>query len=90
MLAFKDFAPQQTAPSALFKAAEFESLEAVVAAVNAWIEIESIAVVNVETVVLPNLLASRHGGTADPNVAVMPGFAGSWNQFVRVWYRVSK
>jgi hypothetical protein len=88
MIAFKDFAPQQTSPPGLLKAAEFESLVATVAAANAWIDGHGIDVVYVETVVLPNVWSPHSSGTDDPNQILQGGFAEAWNQFVRVWYRV--
>jgi len=89
MLAFKDFAPQQTSPGGFLKTAKFEPLDAAVAAANAWIDGHGIDVVNVETVVLPNVWSPHSAGTADPNQTLLSGLAEAWNQFVRVWYRVA-
>ena len=86
MIAYRDFAPTQISAAALFKSAKYESLDHTLETANAWIRTNSINVLNVETVVLPNLCVSE--GTADTNLVLMPDFAEAWNQFFRVWYRV--
>jgi len=88
MIAYRDFVPTQISAPALFKLAKYESLDETLEAANAWIRTNSINVLNVETVVLPNLCAPYSEGTADPNLVLQPGFAESWNQFFRIWYRV--
>jgi hypothetical protein len=89
MIAFRDFVPSQLAAPALMKPGTYESLEQVLTAANAWIDSQNIDVLNVETVVLPNLWTPHSGGSADPNRVLQPGFAEAWNQFIRVWYRAS-
>ena len=85
MIAFQDFVPQQTAPGGMLHRAEYETFEAAVAAANVWIQQNSIRVLHVETVVLPNIWSSYAQGTADANLSSL-GDVGRWNQFVRVWY----
>ncbi len=87
MIEYRDFAPKQLAAGGLFKAATFDTLSAAVLAANEWIAANGIDVINVETVVLPNLWTSGSMGTADANRILQSGFAQSWNQFIRVWYR---
>jgi hypothetical protein len=70
------------------KQATYESLEQTVATANEWIKANQIDVVNVETVVLPNLWSPYASGTGDPSMVLQPGFSEAWNQFIRVWYRV--
>lgn len=88
MLAYKDCAPKQISPVGLLKAAEYESFNEAVAAANAWIERKGVDVINVETVVLPSLSGPHSEGSTDPNVVLQPSFAATWNQFIRVWYRI--
>jgi hypothetical protein len=85
MLAFRDFAPEVVKEGRWFTPPTFESLEAALKAANAWIAEESINVVNVETVVLPNIHAPFEEGTQDPELA-QANYA-RWYQFIRVWYR---
>ena len=87
MLRYQDFVPKMTKPAAFLSPAEHESFDAALTAANRWIKENEIRVVNVETVVLPNLWTSGSMGTADGNRILQPGFAQSWNQFIRVWYR---
>jgi hypothetical protein len=91
MLVFRDFVPRQLqAPrlglSAKALQGEFESLESALAAANAWLAGAGVEVVNVETVVLPNLWNNWEEGSQDP---VLGGSSGAmyWHQFIRVWYR---
>ena len=87
MIEYRDFAPKQLAAAGFIKSASFDTLDAAVAAANEWIAAANIDVINVETVVLPNLWTPHSQGTVDPNRVLQSGFAESWNQFVRVWYR---
>jgi hypothetical protein len=48
---------------------------------------ENIEVVNIETVVLPNIHDELEEGSMDTNLDTMSNSTSSWNQFVRVWYR---
>ncbi len=88
MIAYRDFVPTQISPAALFKSAKYESLDHTLETANAWIRTNSINVLNVETVVLPNLCWSE--GTADTkNFVLQTAVAeATKNQFFRVWYRV--
>jgi hypothetical protein len=90
MLAFKDFVPKQLkAPhfglSAEAQQGSYESLEVALAAANAWVREENVTLVNVETVVLPNLWANWEQGSADPVLGVGTT-TPLWHQFIRVWY----
>jgi hypothetical protein len=91
MLQYRDFVPQQLqAPRLGFSATamqgQYEDLDAALAAANAWLSGTAVELVNVETVVLPNLWADWEQGTKD---AALGGTSGSpsWHQFIRIWYR---
>lgn len=82
MYHFKDFAPQVVKKS--FFKTEYESFEEALDAANAWIRDQKVEVLNIETVVLPNM--RRGGGT--PDTGYTSSESGSyWYQFVRVWYK---
>lgn len=85
MIHFKDFAPQITKRS--FFKVEFESFAKALADANHWIETNRIDVVNIETVVLPEMWDEE--GTADVNLRTRDDFPNDWYQFIRVWYRRS-
>jgi hypothetical protein len=83
-LAFKDFKPE-IKEKGFFKTT-YESLNAALQRANDWIGTENPEVLNVETVVLPNL--HKEEGSEDPDLYSRGDFPTSWHQFVRVWYKV--
>lgn len=69
MITFKDFVPE-----------EHEQFDAIVERVNGWVHDNGVRVINLETVVLPNI--ERTSDTEiyqDPNDTY-------WYQFIRLWY----
>ena len=89
MLAFQDFVPKQIrAPRLSFNVAdlhgEYESFDAALAAAHAWVEENQVRVINVETVVLPNLWSPYEEGSRDP--AIIANDGATFHQFIRVWY----
>lgn len=99
MIGCRDFAPRQLTPlvppGALFAwvslmnmQGEYESFDSALAAANAWIGEERIEVINVETVVLPNIWQPSEEGTRDAGLRT--GDLAVWHQFVRVWYRTDR
>jgi hypothetical protein len=87
MIEFRDFTPRVLSEAALFKAAEYESFDAAVAAANQWIRDNKIRVINIETVVLPNIWSRWEEGTTDTSLGTSGDSPSHWHQFVRVWYR---
>ena len=87
MLYFRDFVPKMLAAPKLFKAGEYESIEAAMVAANEWIRESGIRVVNVETVVLPNIWSRFEEGTSDVALATSGEMPSHWHQFIRVWYQ---
>ena len=47
-----------------------------------------VEVVNVETIVLPNIHSPHEDGTADPSLHVSGDHGSRWYQVFRVWYKV--
>lgn len=83
-LACRDFIPAVVKGG--FFASTYEPLDAVVARANDWMRTSGARVINVETVVLPNLDAAVG---ADANAIRTSGeMASHWFQVVRVWYEV--
>ena len=87
MICFKDFLPQMLEPPTLLRVAEYESFDQAVIAANLWIKEHDIDVVNMETVVLPNLWSRYEEGTTDSSIGTSGDSPSHWHQFVRVWYR---
>ncbi len=86
MIIFRDFVAKVITPGGLLKQPELENLDVVVMRANEWILQEKIKVVNIETVVLPNLHSTREEGTGDTYIVTSGEYTTIWNQFVRVWY----
>lgn len=87
MIAFKDFLPRQLRAPGFLSDAQHETFEAAVAAANEWIAARSVRVINVETVVLPNLWGPDEEGTGDAAVrTAAEDYSSTWHQFLRVWY----
>ena len=87
MIEFRDFVPDVVSEAAFFKAAEYESLEAAVTAANQWINEFKIKVINIETVVLPNIWSRWEEGSTDTSLGTSGDSPSHWHQFIRVWYR---
>jgi hypothetical protein len=85
MIVFRDFVAKVLTPEGFMKQPKLEPFDIVVHRANNWIRNEGIKVINVETVVLPNIHSTREEGTGDTYI-VAGDASNSWNQFVRVWY----
>jgi hypothetical protein len=95
MIKYKDFAPRITERGPFGGPSDYESFSEVVSAVNQWIEIGTIQVINVETVVLPDWSIEStnddvYGVTTSNGyypVMISQGLPIKYFQCVRVWYR---
>jgi hypothetical protein len=88
MLQYRDFVPKMTKPAAFLSPAEHESFDATLVLANRWIKENEIRVVNVETVVLPNIWSRYEEGTRDASLGTSGESPSFWHQFIRVWYEV--
>jgi hypothetical protein len=86
VIGFKDFVPRMIAAPGLFRSGEYESFEAALAAANQWIEENSIRIVNLETVVLPNIWSRWEEGSTDVAIGTSGETPSHWHQFIRCWY----
>jgi hypothetical protein len=86
MLRYQDFVPKMTKPPAFLSPAEHESFDAAVAAANRWVKDNGIRVVNIETVVLPNIFSRYEEGSRDASLGTSGESPSFWHQFIRVWY----
>jgi hypothetical protein len=87
MIGFRDFVPPRISEPGFLRDAEHESFDAAVEAANQWIHAEHIKVINIETVVLPNIFARWEEGSTDSSLGTSGESPSHWYQFVRVWYR---
>jgi len=88
MIEYKDFTPRMLGERRLIGEPEFESLQDAVKGCNQWISDSGVDVVNVETVVLPNVHHPFEEGSEDVNIRQADDDTTAWNQFIRVWYRL--
>ena len=86
MLQYKDFVPRQIAAPGIFAPGEHESFDEAVAAANAWIESSPIKLIQLETVVLPNIWSKWEEGSTDASIGTSGDSPSRWHQFLRCWY----
>ncbi len=89
MIAYQDFVPRLVAPAGFLSPAEHESFEAALADANLWISTHAVRVLNVETVVLPNICSRFEEGSTDTSLGTSGESPSHWHQFIRVWYDAS-
>jgi hypothetical protein len=83
-LSFKDFLPEIKKKG--FFNDSYEPLRESLRRTNDWIDAENPEVINVETVVLPNVHDEE--GNEDPDITTSGERRSTWHQFIRVWYKV--
>ena len=87
MIKFQDFVPEQVEKPRMFKKASYESLDAAMERMNEWRRKNfTYRILNVETVVLPNIHLKAEEGSTDVDLQTEAEFSSSWHQFIRVWY----
>ncbi len=83
----KDFVPQKI-KGGMFKSGKIQTFQEVLDAANQWIiQNNHIEVLNVETVVLPNIHESDEEGSQDTELWTGGESSSNWYQLLRVWYR---
>ena len=81
-IAFKDFFPQVI--RSRFLSSDYEAFPAVVNRANEWIASSGVQVLNVETLVLPNV--SNETEAQQTNIRTSGEMSSYWRQILRVWY----
>ncbi|MEO0794471.1 MAG: hypothetical protein AAFX93_04895 [Verrucomicrobiota bacterium] len=87
MIKYKDFVPTVEDRGGIFREASFEELSEAVERANNWIGHHGVVVINIETVVLPNIHAENESGSEDQSLRSTGDGFSNWHQFIRVWYR---
>ncbi len=85
MLKYKDFVPEQIKAPGLFDHGEHESFDHAVQACNQWLAQHPVTLVNLETVVLPNIWSRWEEGSTDASLGTGDS-PSRWHQFLRCWY----
>jgi hypothetical protein len=83
---YRDFLPEMLRPPGFLQPAEHESFDAAVEDMNRWLAENKVHVINVETVVLPNIFSRWEEGTKDAALGTSGESPSHWHQFIRVWY----
>ena len=86
-LLFIDFVPEK-AKGTLFKSGKVQKLEEVLEEANHWIsENPGIKLINVETLLLPNIHDREEEGSTDTELWTGGDTSSHWYQLIRVWYQ---
>lgn len=86
-LRFADFEAEQLKKPGYFTEGTYAELDQVLDHLNAWVDRTGVEVINIETVVLPNLYSEKEMGSQDVSIRTSGEMLSTWNQFFRVWYR---
>lgn len=87
MIKHIDFTPKVTKKGKLFKSIEIEKFQDIVGLMNEWLENNNHEVINVETVLLPNIHDSDEEGSEDTMLGTGRESSSHWYQLIRVWYK---
>ncbi len=87
MIDFEDFVPNMMDSGGLFRSPTMEEMSATVHRANQWVAQNNVEVVNVETVVLPNIHNAGEEGSNDASLRTPGEVQSTWHQFMRVWYK---
>ena len=91
MLRFKDFVPKLIEAGGFFQAERYESTEQCLIRLNNYIEDNNLNVMNIETVILPNIFLNNPGRTDAPAFSTHSGTSGRADRYhpvFRVWYSI--
>ena len=86
MLKYIDFVPKQLEAPGWFKEGLHESFDHAVGEANQWLADNKVTVINIETVVLPNIWSRWEDGSTDASLGTSGDNPSRWHQFRRVWY----
>jgi hypothetical protein len=85
-IGYKDFFP--TMLKSGFFSNDYEPLSATVARANLWLRESAVRVLNVETVVLPNV--KNEEKASEVGIRTSGEMSSYWFQIVRVWYETEE
>jgi hypothetical protein len=86
MFNYRDFWPEQIEAEGFFTQARWQPFEEAMKAANSWVDEQGVKVINIETVVLPNIWDSDEEGTEDASLRSSGKSSTTWHQIIRVWY----
>lgn len=85
---YKDFVPEATEQkkALFFTVSGYPPLTKLLPEINRWIDTNKIDVMNIETVVIPNL--DSEDGSHDTSLSTSGEMSSTWFQIIRVWYQL--
>ncbi|WP_370089855.1 hypothetical protein [Ekhidna sp.] len=87
MIKHIDFTPKVTKKGGLFKSTEIETFTDIVTSMNEWTTDSGHEIINIETVLLPNIHDSDEEGSEDTMLGTGRESSSHWYQLIRVWYK---
>jgi len=84
---FEDFVPSIQKRG--FFSREFEAFRECLERANRWVEENGIDVMNIETVILPNIWSPGEEGSEDPELRTSGDMISQWYQCIRIWYHAA-
>ncbi|MFY0651014.1 MAG: hypothetical protein JXQ96_03225 [Cyclobacteriaceae bacterium] len=81
----KDFVPEK-AKGSFFKSGEIQKFEAIQSQLNDWLQTNDVKVVNIETLLLPNIHEADEEGSFDTELFTGGETHSQWYQIIRLWY----
>lgn len=87
MIHFKDFVPEVKDKGGIFRPPVVELFAETLIEANTWLAHNKVDVVNIETVVLPNIHSKGEEGSVDTQLHTAGEMGSYWHQFIRVWYQ---
>lgn len=86
MINCKDFVPKKE-KGGLFKSGSIEDFEVVIKEMTEWVNSSNVDVINIETVLLPNIHDPDEEGSQDTELWTGGESSSRWYQLIRVWYK---
>ncbi len=87
MVRFKDFVPERLKKGGFLSGAKYEQLGDMAQEADKWAKDNGYKIINIETVVLPNIWDDDEEGSEDVDILTSGTNSSTWHQFIRLWYR---
>lgn len=85
MIKCRDFVPEKK-KGGIFKSGSIQQFDEVLKELEAWQKAENKQIINIETVLLPNIHDADEEGSQDTELWTGGESASKWYQLFRVWY----
>lgn len=85
MIKCKDFVPEKK-KGGIFKSGSIQHFDEVLQELDVWLAADKKQIINIETVLLPNIHDAEEEGSQDTELWTGGESASKWYQLFRVWY----